>query len=151
MKQTDIIYSYQPPAAGIEAKCQVRIYQTDAGATVLLTELADNPGMSITNASEEIASSLAARFALNPIITTWIEHYPSTAWRDERRRDETFDEITYTWQGQTASAPQWRRLTIEEVERMTGATWAAGNLTDDTNRLAEDLGFEWVQDDWEEL
>jgi hypothetical protein len=35
---------------------------------------------------------------------------------------------------------------IEEVEQPTGATWATGNLTDDTNCVAEELDFEWSQD-----
>jgi hypothetical protein len=118
MKRQDYIFHYHND----HAHCRVRIYgEKDGPATVVITELPGNTGMSVTNASEEIATRLAARWNLDPATTSWIEHYPPTAWREERRQDETFDQITYTWDSvKTAHAPQWRRLTVEEVERMTG-------------------------------
>src|SRR5687767_2077264 len=121
-KTIDYILTYNHD----RARCRVRIYsERDGPRTAILTELPENTGMSITNASEEIATMLAARWQLDPKTTAWVEHYPPEAWREEERRDETFDEIHYTWDSnKTADTPRWRRLTIEEVERMTGATWA---------------------------
>lgn len=149
-KLIDTTLRYKP-YPGNDSKCRVRIYTGEAhGATILITELPDNDGMSITNASELIASEVCRRYDLRKVTTRWIEHYPAAAWR-ESNRPETFDEIRFMWDGYTASAPRWHRLTVEEVETLTGETWDKGNLTDDTDRIAKDLGFEWVQDDWQKL
>lgn len=111
----DTVLHYRNPVLHTPARCGLRLLQSDAGALVILTELPDNPGMSVTNASEEIASLVATRYDLDPASTTWIEHYPPRPGID---RAETYDEITYTWTGRTASAPHWRRIAGETVERL---------------------------------
>lgn len=108
MKSIDRTFTYRPPYAGSEARCRVRIYTAgrDRQSTVVISELADNPGMSVTNASETIATSLRGHYDLDPKTTTWIEHLPPAAWREQGRKDEQFDQITYTWSNGAAFTPQ---------------------------------------------
>lgn len=120
MLSQDYIYRYPHPVLIIEGRCRVRLYKRpDGGHTVILTELVDNAGESVTNACERIATGVQPRWALNPATTRWIEHYPAEAFR-EAGCGETFDEITFTWSNGNATRPQWRRLTLEDVEILTG-------------------------------
>jgi hypothetical protein len=74
---------------------------------VTLTELPDNPGTSVTNCVEEIATQVYHTFLKGTPIENirWIEHYPPRGeW------EETFDEVAFDWDGETFSNPRWRRL-----------------------------------------
>jgi hypothetical protein len=93
-------YQYPIGKSG-ESFCRLRIYDTEAGAVVVLSELADNPGKSVTNAAAELATEIAQRYALDPQTTTWLEHYGAFSYRDTGETgNETFDRITFTWYGQ---------------------------------------------------
>lgn len=62
------------PRAG---RCHVRVYDQGGGECVLLlTDLGDeNPGASVTNAVETIATAAVRRYALDPARLTVVEHY----------------------------------------------------------------------------
>jgi hypothetical protein len=119
------LYEYGPnktdPADRV--KCLVRIWDS-ARVSVVVTELPDNPGMSVTNACEDIASRVVQDFGINPQRTRFIEHYPEERTVHHGRehvRKETFDEIFSTWDKQNrADGPHWKSLTKEEVERLVG-------------------------------
>jgi len=74
---------------------------------VVLTELPDNTGTSVTNCVEEIATQVYHTFLKGTPIEhiRWIEHYPPRG-----KWEETFDEVTFDWDGETFSHPRWRRL-----------------------------------------
>ena len=93
-------------------RCRLRIYRQDGQDIVLLSELPDNPGMSITNACSELLAAVASTYALDET-ALYIEHYPHTP--------PTYDLIIVQWRDGVAAHPQWRRMAVEEVERMTGA------------------------------
>ena len=59
------------------AHCHLRILQNDQETLVIATELASNPGKSITNAAEIIATDVVKRWQLDPHKTQFIEHYTS--------------------------------------------------------------------------
>jgi hypothetical protein len=107
---------------GFIARCQLRIWQDEQGnSLVILSELPDNPGMSVTNAADQLATGVVADFNLDPQRTRWVEHYPKAT-----GIGETFDTITFTWSHKrvfydgpihdVASAPEWRRISREEIE-----------------------------------
>jgi hypothetical protein len=98
-------------STGVPAVCGLRIVSDGAQRIVVLTELADNVGMSVTNAAAEIAAQVRSEFSLDPDLTRWIEHYPQYP---------TYDEITFTWDGHNALEPSWRRLVVEEAEVLIG-------------------------------
>jgi len=114
----DIIFFYTPPGRGVRARCRIRIYRAHA-AVVVITELPDNPGTSVTNAIEYIATCVMHDYKLDPRTTTWVEHYPGQA-----DRPETWDVVTFEWIGNAvicATTPRWRPSSAEEVRRMIGA------------------------------
>ena len=64
----------------------------DGRVVVIASELADNPGTSVTNAAELLATDVCRRFGIAPDRLVWIEHY-------EYGRDagipRTFDLVTF--------------------------------------------------------
>jgi hypothetical protein len=127
-KRVDTEFRYKPPHH-IEAHCRVRIYSATGGydgedrTVVVISEAADNPGMSVTNASEDIATKIVQVFNIDPARTRWIEHYPQEAWRYHGREEikpATYDEVFYSWRGLEAREPNWRRIPLEEIEILTG-------------------------------
>jgi hypothetical protein len=153
MQTLDTTFTYKPANAGIEARCRLRAYAHDGKAIFLLTELPDNPGMSVTNAIDQIATKLLAQYMVEPSEAIFIEHYPA----DSARPQDTYDEVTLNCRQRAtldgkhhpwiAENPQWRRLTLEEVEIVTGA-----NLSP-MNRALADFGLETADgrdfDDWD--
>ena len=104
---------------GVESFCRLRIYDTDAGVVVVLSELADNPGRSVTNAAAELATEIAKRYELDPQTTTWLEHYGAVSyWDTGETFHETFDLLTFTWYGRNAHNVEWRRLSQEQVHKL---------------------------------
>ncbi len=75
---TDYIHPYKCGATDVRSQCRIRLYlpteDTDA-AVVICSELANNPGTSVTKAAEIIAAAVIAHFRL-PLPPVWIEHYP---------------------------------------------------------------------------
>lgn len=120
----DYFYRFPPVALQTPGRCRVRIYQRAPGAhTVLLTELASNPGESIAAACTRIATHLTAVRRLNPKTTRWVQHDPP----DEDQL-QAFDELKFTWDDdRTASDPRWQRLDEEQAEALTGESVDALN------------------------
>ena len=96
------LYRYPHEILQTWGRFRVRIYKRgNAARTVLLTELANNTGESITSACERIATDLVATKSLNPKTTRWIQNdLPFDG------DQETFDEVKFVWtHNNTASAP----------------------------------------------
>jgi hypothetical protein len=106
------------------AVCHLRIFQDKTATIIIMTELATNPGMSITNAAEGLTSKIVKQFHLNPQTTRFIEHYGQESYELEEGRDhvDTFDEVTFSWQGKHATNPEWRPAHTEEITNLLTAT-----------------------------
>ncbi len=114
-------YHYQSLPTRQLAHCLMEIYSDGSKGgvcTVVLTEAPDNPGQSITTASETIATSLIERNNLNPNTTRWIEHWPAEK-NDGRLADE-YSLVSYTWHNKVASNPSWQPLSVEEADAFMG-------------------------------
>ena len=62
------------------------------------SERPDNPGMSVTNAAEVLATRIADALGLGPEDAVFVEHYPAERGRGEpgtRRPGETWDRVTF--------------------------------------------------------
>lgn len=110
------------PHRGSEAHCDVRIVRRPGRrVVVIVTERLDNPGMSVTNAAERIATLIAQQHGLDPARTAWIEHYPDRhppGMEGDRMFDESFDQITFDWDAHLRAAnPRWRRIDREQLQR----------------------------------
>jgi hypothetical protein len=90
---TGYIHPYEGDA-DVRSQCRIRLYlpteDTDA-AVVICSELANNPGTSVTNAAEIIAADVIAHFRL-PLPPVWIEHYPPETTNGE---EETFHLVVF--------------------------------------------------------
>jgi len=84
------VYPIPGRRAGV---CQLTIMLAplDSSETsiVIATELDDNPGMSITNAAEELIAAIGQQLSLSRTLTAFIEHYPAGGGRSI----ETFDQV----------------------------------------------------------
>jgi hypothetical protein len=119
MLTIDQIYRYRSFAAQRQGYCRLRIYkQRNGGQTVLLTEVPNNPGQSITAASDVIATGLVARYHLDPATTRWIEHWPAAP--NDQLMEDAYAAVKYTWTDGVASHPRWRHLSLERAEAMMG-------------------------------
>ena len=114
-KLVDMIYTCHPPGHIRPALCTVSIYVHRGHSCVMLTERSDNPGMSVTNAAEQLATELVQHYHLDPTKTRWIEHYPALY-----GAPETFDALSFTWHGKIARTPTWRRVTPGWVRYWSG-------------------------------
>ncbi len=116
-KVTRLIYDrrFTYPVPHGEVTTRVRVFRLKTGLDVLIaTELDDeeNPGPSITNTIENLATAAVEAFGLDPERLTVYQHYDYRAAAYQPNGEaETFDEVTFEWQEETGSRPQWRRRT----------------------------------------
>ena len=110
----DYFYRFPNEYLRMPGRCRVRIYERENGThVVVLTELDNNFGESVTSACDRIATNLAATRGQNPDTTRWIQHEPA---HDDL--PQIFDELQFTWDGNhTASDPQWQRLATSKSKR----------------------------------
>src|SRR4051812_45083933 len=99
------------------ATCQLQVLKGERHTLVIATERNDNPGMSITNGAEELATQVVTDFSLDPLRTRFIEHYTPYSYEQKKNPHdtETYDEVIFTWQDKIASSPTWRRLQTQEI------------------------------------
>lgn len=120
---------------GLPAACALeRIDVPDGRVVVIATELPDNPGVSITNFAEELATIACLRFGIETERLVWIEHYPPdpcplcqgtgrrrsvlcSGCRGTRKRREAdrFDTVNFTvhrcpLKGFRLEDPEWRPM-----------------------------------------
>lgn len=88
--------------------CGVDIKEKDDVFTVVLTELEENNGTSVTNMIEHLATEIKKLFLRDISIENicWIEHYPETKYR----KKETFAKVMMEWDGDKFSHPRWKHL-----------------------------------------
>lgn len=99
------------------SRCQIDIWSGDKQVIVMMTEIAENTGTSVTNRSEAIASAVRFQHNLSGYNVTWIEHYGAVSYHGGRA-SETYTQVTYGWHGGTARHPEWKALTQEQVEAL---------------------------------
>lgn len=106
--------------------CDVAIIPTSPKPVVVMIQLADDDGVSVTNACEHIASVVATRFlrqapgAIDLDAATWVEHYPVSA--RGRELGESYDIVTFTHGGGSDFRPAWRHLGTAGFRELAGMT-----------------------------
>jgi len=88
------IVSYISPNR-LPGLCKLDIFRRYEKTVVVMTEVADNTGQSVTNASEVIAMSIMNTFRLNPDLTMFVEHYGPESFDGNLDREDTYTVVTY--------------------------------------------------------
>ena len=117
---------------GLRGRCGVEVTPLPSimSTLVVVTELDDNPGMSVTNAAEHLASQFCARKGISPNRLLWIEHYPA---KGEGRRTirESWDFVSFGWDWSRGvfGEPEWRPTDRRRVDALkAGSAEAPGRM-----------------------
>jgi hypothetical protein len=113
---------------GAPSICRLRVYAAPGRpAVAVATELVENPGTSVTNRADLLATTTlclaAIMFDADPNDIVWIEHYqgvphdPMPAFRKDR-----YARVYFQWDDREArfTKPDWRHITREGVEVLIG-------------------------------
>ena len=99
-------------------RCDLHVYRDGDAAVIVASERHDNPGASITNSYENLATGVYQKMELSVDQITWIEYYGAQAYGV--RIDETFDWVSLDRKGDRFVSPEWRRGSREELEQLIG-------------------------------
>ncbi len=93
--------------------CDIEVHRRSDGKYVFIaTELPDNPGTSVTNFAEHLATAMRGQYSLKPDQVIWIEHYPDAKGRGK----EDFDLVQFlAVEGESFRTPVWTRITEQAV------------------------------------
>jgi hypothetical protein len=96
--------------------CDIEVHRRGDGKYVFVaTELPDNPGTSVTNFAENLATAMRSRYGLKPEDVIWIEHYPEA----KNRRKEDFDLVRFLGtEGDPFRSPVWTRITEQAADEL---------------------------------
>ena len=114
MPDTDSILEYTVAWNRCQGHCRLRSFSTPIGRVVVFTELADNPGPSVTNAALELIRLAANTFGFSIEDTVWVEEYGPESY-PEGRRDREFARIRIG-----SGTPEWQHLPTNLVLDWTG-------------------------------
>ncbi len=122
MQKIDRVLPYQDTRFpfGTDCACRLRIYDLKDGKHVVLaTELEPSPGASVTNTAERWATEACRQYHLNPFQTIFIENYDRRKTKiDPSFAPESFDFVSFTWDGDQAHDPVWRHAGRSAVEAL---------------------------------
>lgn len=69
--------------SGLPAMCWLRAFRSEAGLVVVLTELKQNPGMSVTNDAEGAIKNACRFLGIQPDEALFLEHYGPASYEVE--------------------------------------------------------------------
>jgi len=97
---------------GNPAVCGLEIQPLADGRTlVICTELPENPGTSVTNFAEQLATLVVQQFDIAPDKLVWIEHYPASA---SHGPNPDWDWVDFEFDGICFRHPEWRPVRLIE-------------------------------------
>jgi hypothetical protein len=108
-----------------DSYCDIEAHRRSDGKYVFVaTELPDNPGTSVTNFAEHLATAMCKQHRLKPENVIWIEHYPET-----ERRKGVFDLVRFLrMEGDSFQGPVWTRITEQAVEDLIAGVRSVEDL-----------------------
>ena len=77
---SEITYEYKSQW-GWDSKCGLEVLNHQGFTLVIVTELDDNPGVSVTNFAEHLATQVCRDFKVDPMKLVWVEYYPEVGKR----------------------------------------------------------------------
>lgn len=103
---------------GILSSCKLTIYPDIQLVIVSETD----EGSSVTNSAEIIATEVVKCYGIDPSRMVFVEHYPAA--QRPQFRGESYDLVTFTWEGNIATKPNWQPISMAELDalRASGIT-----------------------------
>ena len=107
---------------GCSSRCRLRVYEESGKPPVVIaTEREDNPGTSITNMAEHLATAVWQMLERPEHGLVWIEHYQDRALIGGKPLfKEEFDSVTFTSTCHGFTDPRWKPISKAEVETLIG-------------------------------
>jgi len=103
---------------GMHSRCGIKVVRKGDKHIFVVTELfEENPGTSITDACARLANRLLSEHGLTPDQLVYIEHCPDRG-SALQHYQETFDLVTFEWDGAKLTNPDWKRITREQADEM---------------------------------
>lgn len=104
------IFNYRVSSNHCPARCGIEIHRGKGGAVAIVTELPDNPGMSVCNAFENLFLQVVEAYDLDPERLVWVEHWE--AWKSSEgmpydREGEDWHLVKFRWTGTRACGARW--------------------------------------------
>ncbi|MCT7975250.1 hypothetical protein [Laspinema olomoucense] len=111
-------FSYRNSGNRTIGFCEIYICEVEGRIKVIVTELPDNPGMSICNAFEDLFVQVCEFYDLPPDKVDWMEHWP--AWTAAEggydRPKEEYCKVEFDLENNRATNPRWIHITPVVVE-----------------------------------
>ena len=97
--------------AHIRTRCGLDIHRGEVQEIVMVTEIKDNTGRSVTNAAEDLANAICQQEKISPHKLLWIERYIHP-------KETTYDVAIFDWDWRQNRFyhPRWRPCTEDEVK-----------------------------------
>ena len=116
------IYEYEG-FSGPRARCGLEGYPRPGGMLLVLTEMPDNPGTSITNMAEALVTRICRERDISPHGLVVVEHYPVRG--KHLQYPETYDLIRFGFNWRTASftSPKWERISPDAFEALVAESF----------------------------
>ena len=108
------MFTWYSEVAKGNCRCRLRLYQISFDySLIIVSELPDNSGRSITDESSTLINLACYQFGLAPSKVMWIEHYLSGYLKE----DETYDEVM-----RGAGYISSRRIQKQRLEELLGVS-----------------------------
>ena len=128
MKYVDFVMEYKG-IGNCNCKCGVLIARKETLPIVIISELPDNPGTSVTNWFENLATEIYHRHLkeYDPDSILWIEHYTPEYYQQvkvwatyKEKQNGVFDIVNMEWNTilKRYLNPFWRRISKEFVDNI---------------------------------
>lgn len=116
-KYIDEIYEFKG-LWDVHSFCGLKIVNKQDKTIIIATELYDsNPGSTVTSWVDKLATELIQKHNIDHEKLIFIEHSPNRKSNLEFYK-ETFDKLTFDWDGEKFIKPSWERMTKEEVNKL---------------------------------
>ena len=92
--RVDLLFTWYSKIANIECECRLRIYKiTFDKFIVIVSELPDNSGPTISEEASTLIHLVLSKFALESTQTMWLEHYPHGYLNEYFKDEETYERV----------------------------------------------------------
>lgn len=95
---------------GRTGHCHLEVLNNEDNTIVIATELADNPGMSITNAVECLIAQVCRSKVIDPATLVWIEHYSEKSYKQKAKPRVEYSLVTFKLSKSAVVKAAWKPM-----------------------------------------